>query len=97
MKDEEETARPRGQGGWAHLLQVVLEVQEGQVSLHLADHFHRQRLLLVDDGQVQEPAGRGKNPGVSAVRGAGAARAAGDCARPGFLEAAAAVFSARLL
>lgn len=25
------------------------------------------------------------------------ARAAGDCARPGFLEAAAAVFSARLL
>lgn len=47
----------------AHLLQVVLEVEEGQVSLHLADHFHSQSLLFMDDGQVQEPEGkRGKTP-----------------------------------
>lgn len=84
-------------GQEAHLLQVVLEVKEGQVSLHLADHFHSQYLLFMDDGQVQEPEGRGKNPRVSTMRGAREARAAGDCARPGFLEAEAAVFSARLL
>ena len=36
--------------GEQYLLQVVLEVEEGQVSLHLADHFHGQRLLFMDDG-----------------------------------------------
>lgn len=47
----------------AHLLQVVLEIEEGQVSFHLADYFHGQCLLFMDDGQVQEPKGkRGKNP-----------------------------------
>lgn len=56
---------PRGQpagASSAHLLQVVLEVEEGQVSLHLPNHLHGQSLLFMDDRQVQEPEGRQGNP-----------------------------------
>lgn len=41
-------ASDHSQVEWS-LLQVVLEVEEGQVSLHLSNHFHGQSLLFVDD------------------------------------------------